>query len=118
MSEERCYNKTTGHLLIKQLGLHESAWGDQKGSQKQYRDSRKNNSTHAREFEDKICFHQDKHNPEINLVDHFLDDVLKPEAVLAGSLTFLGALAISKNWKSALFLSLGMGAFVQLLVDN
>jgi len=76
------------------------------------------NSIHAREFPEKFCFHPDKYNPEQYPIEHFFVDVLKPEAALAGGLTFLLALFASKNLKSALGLGLGVGTVVQLLVDN
>jgi len=118
MTHEICCNKSEGHLLVKQLGLHESTLGDLQGAKKQYRDSRGTNSIHAREFTTKFCLHRDKYNPEQYPIEHFFVDVLKPEAVVAGGLTFMVALAISKNWKSALCWSLGVGTFVQLLADN
>jgi len=118
MTQETCCSNLEGYLLVKQLGLRETNLGYLRGAEKQYRDSQGMNSMHAREFPTKFCFHNDKYNPEQYPIEHILADVVKPEAVLAGSLTFLLALAASKNLKSALWLSLGVGTFVQLLVDN
>jgi len=119
MTQEICCSKLEGYMLVKQLRLHESTLGDLRGAEKQYRDSQGTNSIHARKFTTKFCLHRDKYNPEQYPIEHFLADVLKPEAVLAGGLTFTVALATSKNWKSALGLGLGgVGTFVQLLVDN
>jgi hypothetical protein len=118
MEQETCCSNLEGYLTVKQLGLHETNLGYLKGAERQYRDSQGMNSVHAREFPEKFCFHRDKYNPEQYLIEHFFADVLKPEAVLVGSLVFLFALAGSKNVKSALGLGLGVGAFVQLLVDN
>ena len=118
MTQEICSSKSEGHRLIKQLGLHESTWGDFKGADKQYRDSRSTNSIHAREFPTHFCFHRDKYNPEKCLIEHLLADVLKPEAALAGGLTFAISLACSRNWKSALCWGLGVGTSVQLLSNN
>ena len=118
MTQEICCSKPTGYMLIKQLGLHESNWGYPQGAKRQYRDSQEANSTHAREFETRIYFHRDSYNPEHNLIGHFVYDVLKPEAVLAGILTSAIALASSKDWKKSLIWGLGVGTLVQLLIDN
>ena len=85
------------------------------GVEKQYRDSRSTNSIHAREFTTHFCFHRDKYNPEQYPIEHVLVDVIKPEAALAGGLTFAISLAYSKNWKSALCWGLVVGTLVQLL---
>jgi len=118
MEQETCCSKSEGYILIKRLGLHESTLGYLRGAEKQYRDSQGMNSIHAREFPAKFCLHRDKYNPEQYLVEHFFVDVLKPEAVLAGGLATAVAKANNKNWKTALLWGLGIGTFVQLLVDN
>jgi hypothetical protein len=118
MAQETCCSNLEGYLLVKQLGLHETNLGYLKGAEKQYRDSQRMNSVHVREFPDKFCFHRDEYNPEQYPIEHFFADVLKPEAALAGSITFLLALVASKNLKSALGMGLIAGTFVQLLVDN
>jgi hypothetical protein len=118
MAQETCCSNLEGYLRVKQLRLHETNSGYLKGAERQYRDSQGMNSVHAREFPEKFCFHYDKYNPEQYPIEHFFADVLKPEAVLAGGLIFLLALVASKNLKSALGLSLGVGTCVQLLVDN
>jgi hypothetical protein len=118
MAQETCCSKFEGYLLVKQLRLRESTLGGLRGAEKQYRDSQGMNSVHAREFPTKFCFHRDKYNPEKYPVEHVLVDVVKPEAVLAGGLATAVAKANNKNWKTALLWGLGIGIFVQLLVDN
>jgi len=118
MAEETCCSNLEGYLLVKQLGLHESNLGYLRGAERQYRDSQGANSIHAREFPEKFCFHYDKYNPEQYPIDHFFTDVLKPEAAIAGALTFVLVLAASRNVKSALLLGAGIGTVVQLIVDN
>lgn len=118
MTQEICCSRSKGHRLIKQLGLHESTLGYLRSAEKQYRDSRGTDSAHAHIFSTKFCFHPDKYNPEQYPIEHILVDVIKPEAWIAGGLAFGIALASNKNWKSALGRGLGVGAFVQLLVDN
>jgi len=118
MAQETCFSKFEGHLLIKQLRLHESALGDLRGAEKQYRDSSAMNSIHAREFPTKFCFHRDKYNPEYCLIEHLAVDYVKPEAWKVAGLAFVIALVISKDWKTALKLGIVSGTVTQLLVDN
>jgi hypothetical protein len=118
MSEEICCSKTEGFSIITKYGLHESTLGYLHGAEKQYRDSRPTNSLHVREFPTKFCMHLDKHNPEIQPVEHFFEDVLKPEAVIAGLVTYPVALAFTKKPKSAFWWSLGITTLVQILIDN
>jgi len=118
MAQDTNYSKLEGYWLIKQLGLHETNLGYLKGAEKQYRDSQGTNSIHAREFATKLCLHQDTYNPEQYPIEHFLVDVLKPEAAIAGGLTFFLVLAASRNVNSALLLGAGIGTAVQLIVDN
>ena len=118
MTQEICCSKLQGYMLVKQLGLHESTLGLLKNAEKQYRDSQGTNSMHSREFATKFCFHRDQYNPEQYPVEHILVDVVKPEALVVGSLTFVAVLASTKDWKSALGWGLGVGTLVQLLADT
>ena len=118
MTQEICCSKSEGYRLVNQLELHESTLGLLKGAERQYRDSRPTNSVHAREYETEFCFHRDDYNPEQYPVEHISVDVVKPQALLAGSLAFAVVLARNNDWKSALKWGLGIGTFIQLLVDN
>ncbi len=118
MAQEFYCNKSEGNLLIRLHNLHESSMGYTKGAIKQYRDSRPTKSIHVREFDTKYGFHYDDYNPEQLPFEHFFNDVLKPESVLAAGLAFVIVYEEKKNWKSALWWALGIGTLVQFIVDN
>lgn len=118
MTQEICYTKSEGYGIVNELKLHETSVGLLKGAERQYRDSQPTNSVHAREYATEICFHRDDYNPEQYPVEHVWVDVVKPQALVAGSLAFAVVLSRNNDWKSALKWGLGIGTFIQLLVDN
>lgn len=98
--------------MVKQLNLHETKLGMPKDALRQYRDSREANSYHAREYEDRICLHIDRFNPEKRLLEHFVHDVLNDETVAGAGIGFTVGYAVSEgNWEVGLFYML-LGGFI------
>jgi hypothetical protein len=118
MAQEYSCSKDEGYSLVKLLNLHESNLGYQKGALRQYRDSQATKSIHAREYNTSFSYHFDDYNPEQLPIEHFINDVVKPESVIAAGVAFVGVLATTKKPKTALLWSLVIGTCVQLVVDN
>lgn len=111
-AEERCCPKPAAIRLVEQLGLHETTLGIPKEALRQYRDSREVNSYHAREYEDRICLHVDRFNPEKRPLEHFVHDVLNEETVAGAAIGFTAGYVVSRgNWKVGLF-SMFLGALI------
>lgn len=112
MSQEWCYCKPEAKRLINQLSLHETTLGIPKEALRQYRDSREADSYHAREYEDRICPHLDRFNPEKRPLEHFVHDVLNEETVAGAAIGFTAGYIVSRgDWKVGLF-SMFLGALI------
>lgn len=102
-AEEKCYRKPEALRLVKQLGLHKTELGISKGAMRQYRDSREASSYHAREYEDRICLHVDRFNPEKRPLEHFIDDVLNEKTAAGAAIGFtIGCIASRGDWRVGL----------------
>lgn len=75
--------------------VHVTILGEPQGELRQYRDSKKHNSLHIREFKTHYTAHIDKYNPEKDGVSHLIYD-----APVWGAIFLVAGIAVFKHFSS------------------